>query len=211
MEEFINSIVKLPLASKIGILVGAIVAVSALNYFVWPGVSDIQDKIARSNAAYAKLQEDLVKKKAIANNLNQYRRDLEVLEQRLKEALTEMPEEVKMDDLLAQLSDLARKAGLSMSTINPQQEKQKGFYFEIPIKMGVKGNYHEVAVFLDSLSKLKRIVNVNNIQLGQPNTKAEKIIIEAQYMATTFRFAPASKDTGKKDDANSGRRRRRAR
>ena len=34
--------------------------------------------------------------------------------------------------------------------------------------MAVTGNYHEIAMFLQVVANMRRIVNVNNIQLGSP-------------------------------------------
>jgi type IV pilus assembly protein PilO len=56
--------------------------------------------------------------------------------------------------------------------------------------MAVTGNYHEIGVFLDSLSKLARIVNVTNIKMTQPRVVNEKLVVNATYVATTFRFIP---------------------
>lgn len=199
MEDFLNTLVKLPIATKLGALAALVVAVTAVNVFVWPNVSDIVTQTERQQQQLRRLQDDLSKKQAIANSLNEYRRKMEVLEQQLKEALTEMPEEVKMDDLLTQLEELAKKAGLQLSSLTPQNEGtgEGGFYYSIPIKMQVEGGYNEIAVFLDSVSKLKRIVNVNNITLASPKTEADKVVLKAEYLATTFRFAGNKADKGK--------------
>lgn len=208
MEDILNNLIKLPFVTKVAALAGAIVAMTAVNYFVWPGISGIYEKTTRTERKLATLQEDLDKKQAIANHLNQYRKELEVVEQRLREALTEMPEEVKIDQFLSQLSELAKKAGLTLQSIQPQSEsKEAGFYYKIPIKMKVEGGFHEIAVFLDSVSKLKRIINVNNISLGSPKMKADKIVLTANYLATTFRFAgdqATGKGKGKKSKRGRG-------
>jgi type IV pilus assembly protein PilO len=56
--------------------------------------------------------------------------------------------------------------------------------------MAVTGNYHEIGVFLDALSKLPRIVNVTNIKMGTPKMSGDKLVVGASYVATTFRFVP---------------------
>ena len=61
---------------------------------------------------------------------------------------------------------------------------------EWSVIVSVTGNYHEIGVFLDALSKLARIVNVTNIKMGQPRVTSEKLIVNATYVATTFRFLP---------------------
>ena len=77
MEDILNNLIKLPFVTKVAALAGAIVAMTAVNYFVWPGISGIYDKTKRTERTLATLQEDLDKKQAIANHLNQYRKELE--------------------------------------------------------------------------------------------------------------------------------------
>src|SRR5205807_1265278 len=74
--------------------------------------------------------------------------------------------------------------------IAPQQEQKQSFYASIPVVMAVTGNYHEIGVFLDSISKLARIVNVTNIKMTQPKMSGDKLVVSASYVATTFRFLP---------------------
>lgn len=201
MEELINRFTKIPVATKLAVLGGVFVVLTAGNYFLWPGISDIQQQTENLRRQLKSKEDEYTKKQEVANNLDQYKRELEVVEQQLKEALTEMPEEIKIDDLLTQLAELAKKAGLSLRTLNPLTESKGGpFYYKIPIKMEVTGGYHEIAVFLDSVSKLKRIVNVNNIQFQQPKLKADKVVLTASYLATTFRFA--GEKQGKKKEGH---------
>ncbi len=190
MEELITKLVKIPLGTKVGALAGLALVVTVGNYFVWPGISEIEEQTVRLDRTRLQKEAEFTKKQQVANNLDQYKRQLEVVEQRLKEALTEMPEEIRIDNLLTQLSELAKKAGLSMRSLKPSSESKDGaFYFKIPIKMSVSGGFHEIAVFLDSVSKLKRIVNVNNIKFAAPTIRADKVVLKADYQATTFRFA----------------------
>ena len=77
-----------------------------------PSVSDLEERIARTEGEQKRLDNDLIEKTAIANNLNQFRREKELQEQRLQEALAELPEEKKIDELLQLFQERARKAGL---------------------------------------------------------------------------------------------------
>ena len=90
--------------------------------------------------------------------------------------------------MISSLSEIGNKSGLTITTIEPQGEMRQSFYASIPIVMAVSGNYHEIGVFLDSLSKLARIVNVTNIKMSTPRLVNEKLIVSATYVATTFRF-----------------------
>jgi type IV pilus assembly protein PilO len=125
-------------------------------------------------------------KQSIANNLAQFRHEKEILERRLAQALTELPNEANIDDLIRSLSEIGTKSGLIINSIDPQGEQKQSFYASIPIVMSVTGNYHEIGVFLDSLSKLARIVNVTNKMGARPPPK----LVVSATCGDTFRFLP---------------------
>lgn len=186
MEQLIEKIIKAPWATKIGIVAGIVVLICVANYFLV--VSPAQDEIGVVDGRLRKLEGDFIDKQQIANNLNQYRREKEILEQRLAEALTELPNEKDIDDLLRQLNDVGVKSGLEITSVEPMNETPDKFFARIPINMKVTGNYHEIAVFFDSVGKLKRIVNIANLAFKNPRKRNEKVILDAEYQATTFRF-----------------------
>jgi type IV pilus assembly protein PilO len=190
MNKLIERLNKIPLPTKIAAIVLGVALLTVANYFLV--VSDVETQIDRNRATVARLNKDLVDKKVIADNLNQYRRDKEVLERRLAEALTELPLTADIDELLRQLNDIGRKSGLEIVTLEPGAETSSGFYASIPIKMQVAGNYHEIAVFFESISKLRRIVNVSNLSFSSPQRRNEKVVLGATYLATTFRFVEQS-------------------
>ncbi len=199
MEKLIERIAKAPLATKVGVAAGAVILLTVINYFVagvplfGASVGDLETAIDRVNAEQKRLNNDLIEKTAIANNLNQFRREKELLEQKLAEALSELPEEKKLDELLQLLQDRAVKSGLEISTIEPQAEVVEGFYARIPVPMTVQGNFHEIATFFDALGRLRRIVNVNNITMEQPKDVNGKVLVQAKFLATTFMFVDPKK------------------
>ncbi len=193
MEQLIERIAKAPLGLKVGVVAGALVLVTALSYFVFslpmgPSISDIETRIKRTIADQARMEREFTEKQAIANDLNRFRKEKELLEQRLSEALAELPEEKNIDELLQLFQDRAQKAGLEISTITPEAEKSEGFYARIPIPMTVIGNYHEIATFFDSLGRLKRIVNVSDISMSTPKDVSGKMVVDAKFLVTTFMF-----------------------
>lgn len=203
MEKFIERIAKAPLRAKILTVAGVLVALTALNYFVFAlpfgaSISDVETKIKQTKVEQVKLDAEYSEKTAIANNLNQYRREKELLEQRLAEALSELPEEKNIDELLQLLQDRAQKAGLEINTIEPQAAVPQQFFSRLPIPMTVTGGFHEVATFLDSLGRLRRIVNVSDLSLDTPKDVSGKVVLNAKFLATTFMFVPTpGSDAGK--------------
>jgi type IV pilus assembly protein PilO len=198
MEQLIERIAKAPMGLKIGVVAGALALVTALSYFVFslpfgPSISEIEVRVKRSEVEQARLERDFTEKQAIANDLNRFRKEKELLEQRLTEALSELPEEKNIDELLQLFQDRAQKAGLEISTITPEPEKPEGFYARIPIPMTVTGNFHEIATFFDSLGRLQRIVNVSEISMSAPKDVSGKLVVDAKFLVTTYMFVNQAK------------------
>ncbi len=205
MDRILDAIVRAPLAVKAGAVAAVVILLTALNYFVIAiptfgnSVSDVERRIGQTDAEQKRLDNDLIEKTAIANNLNQFRREKELLEQRLQEALAELPEEKKIDELLQLFQERARKAGLEINAIEPLPEVNEGFYARVPINMTVVGNFHEIVTFFDSLSRLRRIVNINNISLDSPKDTGGKVTLTGKFLVTTFMFVqPKGPAGGKK-------------
>ncbi|HKD42160.1 MAG TPA: type 4a pilus biogenesis protein PilO [Myxococcaceae bacterium] len=186
MEQLLDKIAKAPSAAKYGGLAGLVVLLSVLNFFFV--IQPLQDQIADQENQQRGLDRQLAEKQEIAQNLNERRREMDILEQKLAEALTELPEKKDIDELLGQLNDIGKKSGLEIARVEPGVESSATFFAKIPIKMAVSGNYHEIAMFMQEIANMRRIVNVNNIKLGTPIQKNDKVVLSSEFLATTFRF-----------------------
>jgi type IV pilus assembly protein PilO len=186
MEELINRLLKAPPLYRWGGLAAAVVLVTLANFFLF--VNPVEGSIGQQQARQRALDAQLQEKSEIAQNLNERRREMDVLQQKLDEALSELPEEADVDELLAQLNDVGRKSGLEIATVEPTPEQPAQIYVKIPIRMSVTGNYNEVALFLQEVANMRRIVNVNNLRLSSPQVRSEKVVLTADFIATAFRF-----------------------
>jgi type IV pilus assembly protein PilO len=198
MEKLLDRMVKAPLGLKIGVVAALVAAITLLNYFVVGmsfdrSISATEDQIRITQQQQAQLDKEYIEKTAIANNLNQFRREKELLEQQLREALAELPEDKNIEDLLQLFQDRAIKAGLKIGSIEPKAPVTERFYAKIPIPMTVTGNYHEIATFFDSLGRMRRIVNVSELSLGEPKDVNGKMILSGRFLVTAFMFVDPSK------------------
>jgi type IV pilus assembly protein PilO len=186
MEQLIERINKLALPAKAGLVAGLVVLITAAVY--WFVIQDMDTSIKSLIAEQESKDIVLAEKQAIADNLNEKRKEMDLLEQKLQAALTELPEQKDIEELLAQLNDVGKKSGLEISKVVPGPEAPEKFFAKIPISVAVSGNYLEVAMFLQEIANLKRIVNVSNVKIAQPVVKGDKVIANTEFMATTFRF-----------------------
>lgn len=195
MEQLIERINKLAMPSKAGIIAAIILALTAGTYFLL--ITDLDTAIAGIKAEQSAKEITLAEKQSIADNLNERRKEMDALDQRFQEALTQLPEKKDIEELLSQLSDVGKKSGLEISRVVPQPEAAEGFYSRIPITMAVSGNYNEIAMFLQEIANLRRIVNVSDLKLGTPIVKGDKVTLSSDFMATTFRFSESAKGVKK--------------
>src|SRR2546421_2450411 len=187
-QEVLNAVNKMPLGQKVGVVAGVVILLSAANWYFF--IDPMQTQIRDRQGTLRALEDELIQKQSIANNLAQFKHEKEILERRLQQALTELPNEANIDELIKSLAEVGNKSGLTINDIQSQPEVIQSFYASIPIVMAVTGNYHEIAVFLDALSKLARIVNVTNIKMNGAKPSGDKLVVSANYVATTFRFVP---------------------
>ena len=153
-------------------------------------------EIGRLESEYKVLAEKLDKARTTAKQLNYYRAKMKAAEAQFNIVMKALPEKEEIPTLLSGISQAARDAGLDITKFQPNQEKAKEFYAEVPISISVSGNYHNVALFFDKISNLPRIVTIEAVKLI-PDKDAVKLT--ANCTAVTYKFIePVKKNSSKK-------------
>ncbi len=192
MEKFLEQFAKFPWQQKVGALAGIIMLLCAADYFLV--ISGQQDELAamdHDEAPIGKKQtvrKKLLEKQQQASHLTEYKREVERLKQQVKEAQEQLPTAAEIPKLMRDVAYEGQQSGLVIRRFELSAEQAKGTFSAVPVKMLVDGSFHEVAVFLDRLSKMPRIINVTNISLKAPHLVNKKIVLSGEYLATTFRF-----------------------
>ena len=188
-DELVTKFQEVPLKLKALITV-VIIAAIGLGYYAVLYKSQ-QTKINTLHNNIRAADQELVKKRTIANNLHKFRRQVEQLNQQLKEALALLPNSADIPDLLTKVAAMAEKSGLELKLFKLESERPREFFAEVPVKLEVVGNYHELAVFYDKVSRLPRIINVENLNMTNPEKFNQKYRVKAVFDATTYRFLSA--------------------
>ncbi|GAB4292307.1 MAG: type 4a pilus biogenesis protein PilO [Myxococcota bacterium] len=185
-EELLTKFQQVPVKHKALVTAVVVVAV-ALGYYAL-FYKNQQQRISTIHLQIRKADEDLIKKRTIANNLHKFRRQVEQLNQQLKEALALLPNSADIPDLLTRVAAMAEKSGLELIKFKLEAEQPRQFFAEVPVKLEVRGNFHELAVFFDKVSKLPRIINVEHLSMVDPQMYNQKYRVKANFDATTYRF-----------------------
>jgi type IV pilus assembly protein PilO len=115
-----------------------------------------------------------------------FRKELATLEARLEALKPILPDERDVGDLLRRVQTLATQSNLQVRGFRPQAITARELHAEWPIALELEGNYHNLGLFLDRVSKLPRIINIGNMVLAakeEPNSTTSMTI---QAVATTF-------------------------
>jgi len=197
MEKYLEKLNSASWIAKISVTAAVALLLTGIHfYFV---VTPIEEKRKRQNSQKIQLEKSLAEKQRVPENLRELQEEMVHLESKFKSALEELPDEKDMDELLWQLSEVARKAGLEIAHIEPLREVPAEFFSKIPVRMMVRGSFQEISLFFQNISHMRRIVNVSHIRLSKASMSKPEVlgaspVLKADFLANTFRFlgAPSS-------------------
>lgn len=146
------------------------------------------EEMEQSRNSIQRLETEIARLATVASELDQHQAEMEQAQQKLKELSEFLPEEKEIPLLLTSISNLGTNSGLEFRLFRPQNESRQEFYAEIPINISVRGPYHNVGVFLDRVSKLPRIVTVEDLNMGSPSRTGNSMYLNTNITLLTYRF-----------------------
>ena len=182
--SFYERIAKINLPFRIMILVGTVVLLSAL--FFWLIYMPKAEAIEKGQKENAQLQQRLNQAKIRAKGREKFQMELAQVEQQFREALKLLPNEKEIPALLKKVTQLGTDSRLEFRLFKPEKEKAQDFYMEIPVSIEVSGTYHDVALFFDRVGRMERIVNILNVSMKP--TQERSTTLTTSCDAVTFRF-----------------------
>jgi len=186
MAISMDTIVKLPTAKKAAVLVFVVLVIVGLYSYVvyFPQREEIVTLRRQRDQKMKELNES----RAVARNLDKFKKEVAELQAQLNNALAQLPNSREIPELLKNISTLGKGSNLEFLRFRPAPERPKQFYAEVPLELVFLGTYHETGVFFDRVSKLPRIINVENFKMAPSKAAGEQSVLQTQCVATTFRF-----------------------
>jgi type IV pilus assembly protein PilO len=136
-------------------------------------------------------ENEITKTQSMAAKLDVLKAENEGLRKRLDELSEQLPEEKEISQLLSQVSGKGTDSGLTILTWKPadRQLHPSQIVYAVPVSVNVKGSYHRFGQFLSSLTRLKRIVNINDIKMGGAAVQGDEAAMTINFTAVTFTAA----------------------
>lgn len=192
-----------PLAPRVVVLAVLLIAtVAAVWWFDW---QDQWTVLEQRQAEELKLRDEWKTKKHQAINLDEYRRQLAEIDRQFGALLRQLPNRTEMESLLSDINQAGLGRGLQFDLFKPGADNVKDFYAEMPITVSITGSYHDLGAFASDISRMPRIVTLNDISLEIGKDAPLKM----NGTATTYRYLDdeevAQKRQAAKDAAKKGK------
>ena len=186
----------LPMPVKLVLLGFLFLILLGLGYwFLW---SPAIDEFNQSKAKEVELRQVFLTKKAQAIKVEAYKQQMIDIEKTFGALLKQLPDKSQMDGLLTDINQAGLGRGLEFDLFKPGQESVADFYAEMPIQIKIKGNYHDIGAFATDISKLSRIVTLNDMVIAPLNKDSKDSILTLDAVAKTYRYLDSSEVATKK-------------
>lgn len=151
----------LPLRIFALILIGAGVTFLAYKFIIGTQVANLE----RLSNEQSQLRNQYSVKYRKSTSLESYREQLINLNKDFSKVLDQMPSSKEIGQLVENMSNQAKTAGLEYTKIKPKNENIKEFYTELPIELSLTGYYHGFGEFASLISQMPRIVTLHDFNI----------------------------------------------
>lgn len=192
-----SALAKMPMPARVGVTLVFLV-LGALAYYV-VFYSDVSGSIERTIAKRSTLDGEL----AAAKKAEQaYQKDLEELakrRERERELNKVLPATTEYPAFLSSVQTVANMSGVDLTAWTPQPEVREEYYARVPMKLNLRGRFHQIAKFFYGIGQNDRIMNMENITLQNPTVQDRDVYIEVEGLATAFRALSAEESKPETD------------
>jgi len=101
--------------------------------------------------------------------------------------LKQFPSKNDLHELLTNWSKQGQKLGIDVLLFEPQKEKPMGPLIEMPIKMTVKGSFHQTLEFFRYLTTQDRKLIISKLEMKKPEKRKGYYVISTNTIITTYR------------------------
>ena len=145
-------------------------------------------RVSTLEVEYDKISAELEKARKTVNNLARLEEEYERLHEKWVAAQSLLPREKEVAQLLRKVTRAGSQSGVQFELFEPGKPVVKEFITENPVNVKVRGDYHEVGVFLSKVANLDRIINVTDLRIKPYKNRKNNggFTVEAEMTMTAF-------------------------
>jgi len=168
---------------------GSLIVVVLIFLLAWFFYFKPEDtKLSTLRADRIKLEQEVETLKQKKKELDKIEAELASMSVVLKQLQAIIPQRKEIASILRQIQQLAYDARLEITSFTPQGETNKEFYAEWAIPIEITGNYHNLGVFFDRLSRFARLFTVDRFGIRALTGQTDLTTIGANFTAKTYIF-----------------------
>ncbi|AEY02744.1 type IV pilus biogenesis protein PilO [Oceanimonas sp. GK1] len=147
-------------------------------------IRDSLAQLEQARAQEASLKATFETKARQASALPAYEQQMKTLQVRLEQELRKLPNQLEIAGLLDDISFIATNNGLRLERINWEAEQPGEFSTELPMRIIVRGDYHQLGRFVAGVAALPRIVILDSFSLSHQSGEQ----LAMSMLAKTYKY-----------------------
>lgn len=147
-------------------ILGAVYGAYLYYSFSSEQLPKMENERAARASMLSKKQTELKRLREFAQNIEAIKLKLRELNLQLEAALETMPKNYNLSALLRRLAILATNSGVELQSFVPAAAVDRpagAFYETLDVSFNMSGSFTETLVFLDQISRLKRLMKIQEI------------------------------------------------
>ena len=175
------------------LLVFLVIGVVLFGIFYFVIYSPTQDEINSIVVQSEKLQDEIRMAEKNEAKLEKLKEEKALNEKILEDLKGILPEKKEVSQILRKIQAIASNARLKTSTFSFNKETSRDIYLEWPIAISLEGNYHNLGIFFDQVSRLKKIFTIDGLHIVPLKSLSYDYTISANFIATTYIYREGGK------------------
>lgn len=168
------------------VIVGALLVMGLGAHFL---IKPEYETLQKEQSVEVSLRQQFETKQKKVAALDAYKEQLAEMERSFGAMLRQLPSRTEVANLLNDISQTRVASSLEEELFEPLPEAQKEFYAEIPNKIVVTGDYHQMGEFVSGVAALPRIVTIDEVELRPVGGQgAQKNQLRMSALAKTYRY-----------------------
>jgi type IV pilus assembly protein PilO len=173
-----------PIWLKVVAAIGLCVAMIAAGYYFI--IKDKQAELELLEQKETELKQSFEYKQSKAANLDAYKQQMDEIRTNFSSMLEQLPRKTEVADLLVDITRTGLNNGLEFDLFQPESERPRDFYAELPIAIKVTGSYHQIGQFVGGVAALPRIVTMHNLSIRRAGDSEANVTMD--ITAKTYRY-----------------------
>lgn len=151
-------------------------------------------EIAAKEINITNLDDELSKSRQSLANLEIIKQEYEKLTKKLDEYIMKLPSEAEVEKVMVGISSIGKEVNVDFLKFIPKDAVPGtgGLYSTVPIETEINGKFHSIALFLDRIAKMERIVKPLDLSITPVEDKIGEVSLNVKLSLETYKYKPSS-------------------